>query len=372
MINCRTEKEPIIPHTEKRLIFAGNTSAGYNHHACMAVFNGKFFSAWSSSPNNEDDCGQRIMMSVSESFDKWCEPFPVIDSMKGEYSDAVLLAGGMAVFQNTLYLYFGYYEYAKEDVRENGTLRPLAENDSYHNRTRAGFVCTKDGENWSKPEFLNIPAVPNHAPSPLNNGRLLMPCSILYPYSDDKSGVGEYRFAGIYGDSFGDKAPYDDSVSVEMVTKKMGWNVPLICEGSFFQTDDGVIHMMLRSNSDQLWCAESSDNAESWSAPFKTEFTDDKSKFHFGRLPDGRFYYVGNCVPGKGRMPLMLCVSEDGENFDKHYILRNEPYEKKYSGLYKNGVYGYPVSLIYDGYLYIVYSKRKEAIEVTRVALNEI
>lgn len=372
MINCKTHTQPKPVINEKSLIFAGNDKAGYNHHACIAAFKGKLYSAWSSSTQNEDDCGQRIMMSVSEDFDNWSEAFPIIDSMKGKHSVAVLSAGGMSVFEDTLYLYFGYYEYAKEDVRENGTLRPLAEDDTYHTDTRAGYICTKDGEAWSEPKFLNIPGVPNHAPSPLHSGRLLMPCSILYPYSDDPSGVGEYKFAGIYGNSFGDEAPYDDSVSVNTVTKKMGWNVPLICEGSFFQTDDDVIHMMLRSNSDYLWCAESRDNAESWEEPYRTEFTDDKAKFHFGRLPDGRFYYVGNCVPGKGRIPLMLCVSEDGENFDRHFILRDEAYTKKYQGLYKGGVYGYPVSLIYGDYLYVIYSKHKEAIEVTRVALSEI
>ena len=68
----------------------------------------------------------------------------------------------------------------------------------------------------------------------------------------------------------------------------------------------------------------------------------------------------------------MLCVSEDGENFDRHYTLRDEPYTKKYPGLYKGGVYGYPVSLVHDGYLYVIYSKHKEAIEVTRVALSDI
>lgn len=372
MINCKAKEKPKAVKNEKSLIFSAGETSGYNHHACIAYFKGKFYSAWSSSPQHEDDCGQRIMMSVSKDFYNWCEPFPIIDSMQGRYSPAVLLAGGMSVFGDTLYLYFGHYEYAKEEVRENGTLRPLAEDDTYHTDTKAGYIRTEDGENWSKPEFLNIPGVPNHAPSPLHSGRLLMPCSILYPYSDDPSSVGEYKFAGIYGDSFGDEAPYDDSVSINAVTKKMGWNVPLICEGAFFQTDDDVIHMMLRTNSDYLWCAESRDNAESWSQPYQTEFTDDKAKFHFGRLPDGRFYYVGNCVPGGGRLPLMLCVSEDGENFDRHYTLRDEPYTKKYPGLYKGGVYGYPVSLAHDGYLYVIYSKHKEAIEVTRVALSDI
>lgn len=372
MINCKAAEPRQKACAEKQLVFAGNETAGYNHHACVAAYKGRLYAAWSSSPQHEDDCGQRIMMSVSENFQDWETAVPIIDSRKGVYSMAVLSAGGMAVFQDILYLFFGYYEYAEGEVRENGTLRPLAEDDTHHNWTQTGYICTRDGISWSEPRFMDIPAVPNHAPSFLHSGRLLMPCSILYPYSDDQSGIGTYCFAGIYGDSFGGERPHDDSASIAMVTKKRGWEAPLICEGSFFQTDDEVIHMMLRSNSSYLWCTESSDNGESWSDPFPTEFTDDRSKFHFGRLPDGRYYYVGNCIPDQGRNPLMLCISQDGENFSRQYVLRDESYEKKFGGLYKNGLYGYPSSIAQDGYLYVIYSKRKEAIEITRVKLKDI
>jgi len=40
--------------------------------------------------------------------------------------------------------------------------------------------------------------------------------------------------------------------------------------------------------------------------------------------------------------------------------------------MYKLGMYGYPHTLIRNGYLYVIYSKRKEGIEVTRVALSEL
>ena len=152
----------------------------------------------------------------------------------------------------------------------------------------------------------------------------------------------------------------------------MGWDTDILCEGSFYETDDRVIHMMLRSGSGILFCTESRDDGESWCPPFQTEFSCDHSKHHFGRLPDGRFYAVCNPVPASGRNPLAICLSRDGESFDTAYILRDEPYDLRFRGLYKGGIYGYPHSLIKDEFLYVIYSKRKETIEVSRIALADL
>ena len=131
--------------------------------------------------------------------------------------------------------------------------------------------------------------------------------------------------------------------------------------------------MMLRSNTPHLWHTESRDNGETWSEPAPTGYSDDSSKFHFGRLPDGRFYGVSNTVPDSSRRnPLVLCVSEDGVNFDQHFILRDEPYEMKAEGMYKGGHYGYPHTLIHENYMYVIYSKCKETIEVTKFSLEQV
>lgn len=57
-------------------------------------------------------------------------------------------------------------------------------------------------------------------------------------------------------------------------------------------TEDGVIHMQLRTNSELLWQTKSADDGATWSPPHATGFSDNATKFHYGRLPDGRFYYV--------------------------------------------------------------------------------
>jgi hypothetical protein len=166
----------------------------------------------------------------------------------------------------------------------------------------------------------------------------------------------------------------DDPSSFWKVASRQGWPAAL-CEGSFYQTDDGVLHMLLRNTGRQfahrLWLTESRDNGGTWSEPVVTDFSDCDAKFHFGRLPDGRFYYVGNPLAGS-RTPLVLSLSRDGVHFDRHYILGDTHYERRRRGWAKGGEYGYPHSMIHDGQLYVIVSRQKEAVEVLRVALAEL
>jgi hypothetical protein len=161
--------------------------------------------------------------------------------------------------------------------------------------------------------------------------------------------------------------------------------LPPLCEGSFFVTGDGsghtgdsVLHMLLRVTGKgwrgRLWVTESRDRGEHWSFPQETAFSDNDSKFHFGRLPDGRWYYVGipDSLHHYARTPLVLAISGDGRTFDKCWLIADEPYTLKAEGLWKGGQYGYPHTMILGGYLYVIISRQKESIEVLRCALNKI
>ena len=170
---------------------------------------------------------------------------------------------------------------------------------------------------------------------------------------------------------------FDDSEAFWHVQARMGWPAGL-CEGSFYQTDDDVLHMLLRTTgpgfAGRLWLTESRDDGAAWSPPVEIAFTDNNTKFHFGRLPDGRFYYVGcpDPEPRGARNPLVLSVSEDGVCFDRHFILADEDYIQKNVGRWKGGLYGYPHTMVHEGYLYVIVSLRKEAVAVLRVALSAI
>ena len=178
-------------------------------------------------------------------------------------------------------------------------------------------MTTTDGRAWSAPLDMNVPIVPNHGPQPTKSGRLIISGNIAFPYTDDPSGLAGWRMTGIYPEDMA-ATIFDDSEAFWKVQARMGWPAGL-CEGSFYQTDNGVLHMLLRTTgpgyAGKLWDTESRDDGTTWSSPVETVFTDNNTKFHFGRLPDGvgrptagRYFYVGCPDPEpRGRATRLSC-----------------------------------------------------------------
>lgn len=343
------------PRVESVLIYQPTTEWTYSHHQSITFFKGRFYAIWSNGRQDEDAPGQRVLMASAADFKSWSAPRPLIDSVKDEQGvERVLTAAGFHQHQGTLVAYFGNYGPKKET-------------------THLQAVTTTDGEHWSVVSEMGVPVNPNHGPQPTASGRLIIAGNISFPYTDDPSGLSGCRMTGIYPKDMAATIK-DDPVSFHEVAKKQGWTAEL-CEGSFYQTDDGVLHMLLRNTvkvaPHHLWLSESRDNGVSWSIPVETEFSDTNAKFHFGRLPDKRFYYVGNPIGG-GRTPLALSLSRDGVKFTQHFILGETHYERRKPGDAKGGEYGYPHSMIHEGYLYVIVSRQKEAVEVLRVKLSEL
>jgi predicted neuraminidase len=342
------------PKVESVLIYQPTTEWTYSHHQSITFFKGRFYAIWSNGRQDEDAPGQRVLMSTSKDFKTWTTPRPLVDSVVENGVERVLTAAGFHQHNGTLVAYFGNYGPHKET-------------------TRLQAVTTTDGERWSAVREMDVPVNPNHPPQPTASGRLIIAGNISFPFTDDPSGLAGWRMTGIYPKEMAATIK-DDPTSFHEVAQKQGWSAHL-CEGSFYQTDDGVLHMLLRNtgktNARCLWLTESRDNGATWSAPVETEFSDTNAKFHFGRLPDKRFYYVGNPV-GRDRTPLVLSLSRDGVMFDRHFILGDTHYEQRKPGHAKGGQYGYPHTLIHDGYLYVIVSRRKEAVEVLRVSLAEL
>lgn len=343
------------PKVESVLIYQPSNAWTYSHHQSITFFKGQFYAIWSNGREHEDREGQRVLMSKASDFKTWSTPRPLVDSLKDDKGvERVLTAAGFHQHDGTLVAYFGNYGPRKET-------------------THLQAVTTMDGETWSAIREMGVPVNPNHGPQRTASGRLIIAGNISFPYTDDPAGLSGWRMTGIYPETMAPTIK-DDPASFWEVAKKQGWNAAL-CEGSFYQTDDGVLHMPLRNTGKQfqcrLWLTESRDNGATWSTPVETAFSDTNAKFHFGRLPDGRFYYVGNPI-GRGRSPLVLSLSRDGVTFDKHFILGETHYQQRKPGAAKGGEYGYPHTLIHDGYLYVIVSRQKEAVEVLRVALSAI
>ena len=278
----------------------------YSHHASITFFKGRFFAIWSNGRVNEDDPGQRVLIASSADGEQWSEPQPLLGPLAGHHSELVLTAAGFHQHAGTLVAYAGAYEYNAEAVR-NGVKRGQG-----HQDTRLWALTSRDGRTWGDMVDMGIAIVPNHGPQRLASGRLLISGNISFPYSDDPAGLAGWTMGGIYPPDMA-ATIFDDSESFWKVQARQGWPAGL-CEGSFYQTDDGAIHMLLRTtgagHAGKLWLTESRDNAASWSAPVETTFSDNNTKFHFGRLPDGRFYYVGCPDPQpRGRATRWCCRS---------------------------------------------------------------
>ena len=343
------------PRLESVFLYQPASNWTYSHHPSITFFKNRFYAIWSNGRKDEDAPGQRVLIATSADFRHWTAPIPLVDSVTDSSGvERVLTAAGFHQHDGTLVAYFGNYGPNKET-------------------THLQAVTTRDGEHWSAVRDVGVPVNPNHGPQRTASGRLIIAGNISFPYSDDPSGLVGWRMTGIYPAAMAATIK-DDPASFWDVAKRQGWSAAL-CEGSFYQTDDGVLHMPLRNTARQrahrLWLTESRDNGATWSTPVETEFSDTNAKFHFGRLPGGRFYYVGNPI-GSGRTPLVLSLSRDGVVFDRHFILGETPYPKRHAGAAKGGEYGYPHTLIHDGHLHVIVSRQKEAVQVVRVALADL
>jgi hypothetical protein len=368
--NCydSVASRPKLP-VDQAWLYRPETEWTYSHHPSVAWHGGRYYAMWSNGRKDEDAPGQRVLYSTSEDFANWTDPVPLVDTRMGEHSELVLTAGGFHSHGETLTAYFGQWEYSPEALAGNS--RPNS--DTAHRNVRLNAITTEDGAHWSAPIDLGLPVVSNHPPTATRSGRLILCGHTAYPYTDDPGGLTGWRMTGIYPPEMA-AGLFDDSEGFHLVRKKTGWPAGGLCEGSFYQTDDAVLHMLLRSGTDRLWVTESGDDGATWSPPVPTEFTDNVAKFHLGRLPDGRFYYVGNPDPEpRGRRnPLVLSISNDGVRFDAHYILADAEYQASQPGKYKGGTYAYPHSLIYDGHLCVIVSVGKESVLALRVKLSEL
>ena len=352
--NYISEKRLSKLKIERSMIYAPDTNWLYNHHPFITHFKNNLIAIWSDGMKDEDQPGQRVLVSSSQDFFHWSTP--KVLAVPGLYNDTlnVLTAAGFHQFNDTLVAYFGEYSLHKTN-------------------TRLWAVTSSDGVRWSKPLNMHIPVNPNLGPKATSTGRLIISGNFSFPYTDDYHGLSGWTMTGLYADSL-----YKEDNPATFYKPAEHMNYPPLCEGSFFETDDHILHMLLRVTGKGwkgfLWCTESNDDGIHWSRPAQVNFSDNDSKFYFGRLPDNRFYYVGipDSIHHYSRTPLILSISIDGKHFNKNYIIANEKYKLRQDGLWKGGQYGYPYAIIYKDFMYVIVSRQKESIEALRFNLDQL
>ena len=349
--------EAARPAVERARLYAPRTEWTYSHHPHLTFFQGRFLAMWSNGEKDEDAPGQRVLVSASADFLHWTPPALLMEARPGRgRTQTVLTAAGWHQYAGRLAAYVGEYE---ED----------------RSQTRLFALTSADGATWTEPRDLHLPVIPNHGPQATRSGRLVIAGNFSFPTTNDPAGLSGWTRSGLQPGDLGDVS--DNPSSFWKISKVSDWPTAL-CEGSFFQTDDGTLQMLLRSTgpaaTGTLWLTECRDDGVSWSPPQETAFTDNDTKFHFGRLPDGRWYYVGcpDPKPTGLRSPLVLSVSENGTDFHRHFLLGDDRYERRRPGRWKDGQFGYPHTMVQDGNLCVIVSRRKEAVQVLRVALNDL
>jgi len=331
-------------NVEKAIIYVPNMVWHYTHHPSVVFFKGKFYAVFSNGVKGEDDPGQRILISKSDNFKDWSLPQilkePKIAENEIPYT---LTPGGIFVHNNQLMLLYTENNIGENHARLNVVLYA---------------ITSKNGEHWSDPIDLKIKLFPSHRPFQLSSGRLLITGNDVVYYTDDKSGLTGWT-----------KAIYNGQRSEVKAT---------LVEGTFLEHPNGKIYNLLRSTGKTydgfLYQSSSTDQGKTWSLPVKTQFTDNNSKSYLGQLPDGRYFHIGtpDTLHRGKRTPLVLSVSTDGLNYNKTFIVDDSNYQMKYKGKWKEGQFGYPYAYIHENYLYIIYSREKEQLEIAKIAINQL
>ncbi len=324
----------------------GSESAWYySHHPFMTFFKGKYYIIYSSGRRNEDDFGQRVMLATSTDFKNWIIN-PLMDSLQGHHSEEVLTAFGFYEYEGKLTAYVYAYEYIEGRPSDENYIFAARENQ------RVFALQTEDGTTWSTPKEICKWKGGGGNQSPERFGDLLIWAGFgSISYTTDLTGMSGWK---------------DVKLSLAPNTEKP----EIITESGIYQTSDGTLVLMSRTNGGTSLAAASFDGGYTWTNMYRSSFKDYGAKFQFGTLPDGRHYYIGNL--SSGRKEAVLMVSDDGVNFDKVYYLGVTSYTQQQNGLYKGGNYGYPTTYIDDEYLHVVYSRGKEAVGALRIRLSEI
>ena len=389
--NCWGKIRPKKLDVSHRVIFLGREGASFNHQAHLTSMDGVLYASWSKGIRDEESPGQTMAFAVSEdSGTTWSPPQAIAGPEPGALADRIIVSSGIRANAGVLTAYYGGWEYSSDALDEDGSLkgierdtsrfwtdlsRALPERRAYANCRHHLNVITRaktsgdGGKTWSTPIDIMPRLAAYHTPRATMSGRLILPGHVTFPYTNDPSGLTGWRSAGL------------SRLASDFVDSNMGWFVGrerrgdslIYSEGSFYQTRDGVSHMMLRTETHWLAVTESRDNGETWSEPLLTDYTDNICRPHFGCLPDGRFFGMTCPSPEGRRTPAVLAVSGDGVVFDKHYILGDDKWRPmRIPGFAKGGRYGYPWLHTDGDYGYMIYSIEKEDIGVGRFRLEDL
>ncbi|MGJ3242098.1 MAG: exo-alpha-sialidase [Opitutales bacterium] len=358
------------------ILYRGTDQAAYNHHPQLCYHHGSLFATWSNGYRDEDVPGQRSLIAESRDLGRtWSQARPLVDRLPGEHRHGIVTNGGILSHAEGLTAYYAYYDRTYTGMLMyyaaggNGTLGQTKDRSIDPEKSYVGSLTSTDGRTWTETPHRVPKAFLNLSPEPLPDGSLLLPGFATHLRTTDPRGVEGWQRSGLPG-LFMDES---DDTEGHLINLRQAGYAQMHHEASFFVTDDGVIHLMMRTGQPWLSVSESRDNGATWSRPARTRYTDAVSKNKFGRLPDGRFYGLTTPEPKSPRTPLVLAISEDGIRFGRHFVIGDQPnFLARLPGMHKYGRYGYPHLCLAEDQVCIIYSINKEDIAFVRFPLKEL
>ncbi|WGL16076.1 exo-alpha-sialidase [Microbulbifer bruguierae] len=331
-------------------VFRGQPGVSqYNHGAVAYAHGDTLYVQWQSSARDEDAADTSVLYATSRDGVTWSAAKLLAPARAG----AVVTSGGWWSAGGKLYAFINVWP---QDLEPRGGYVEILES---LNGTR--------WKNIGRPTFADGSPLDGVIEQDFHqySGRRIVTALHRQPglratpvYTDDPSALSGWKVG-------------------EFANLSVTKGVSRELEPSNFQRKDGALVMVFRDqqSSFRVLASISKDNAATWSPVEVTQMPDSRAKQSAGNLPDGSVFLVNNPSGSKIREPLVISISENGEVFDRAYLLRagGEQLEgPRYEGLYKRKGFSYPKSYVWKEHLYVAYGENKEDIIVTRVPLASL
>ncbi len=326
--------------SQHRLLFrATEDSYQYCHHPNLIVFRDKLYCMWSNGIVAEDEPGQRILYAHTEDGSDWTEPSELANHKQGE---GVCISAGFRVSGDTLIAFY-----------------TATEGENFGAETTLLAKTSADGFTWSEPRPV-ISGVFIEGPRELPGGRLLLSGEHVGPQRDTQ------RMKLLYSDQPDGLGGWQEARIEIKNLREFNYTEP-----SFFSRPDGTLVMSFRNWSGFLQASVSTDRGQSWSVPAKTNFRDCRSRFSAGNLPDGTAFLINNPGPHHRRY-LTIALSDDGQVFDRAFMIFGKRIRHRHGGRTKSLGWQYPNALVWKDHLYVAHSINKEDLGVSRISLTSL
>ena len=344
-------QHPRVPYA-RALVYSGEAATfAYSHHQTICKFRDRYVVSWSNGLVHEDYPGQEVHYAWSEDGLNWSEPRVLVHTPVA--SKLVRNNAGLLAWDDRLYCYVCVAnDFGRESVSPGMS--------SLDNQAMQLDVYeTTDLVHWKHYPGINDSIYLFEAPRPTQEGKLI--CA-GFALTDPTQGLV------LVWDSGTNPTNRPRVIQVPRSEVKPE-------QGTWYQTDDGTLYLFWRDGtwSGTLGLSTSQDGGETWSPPLQTDMQNSFSRAYAGRLPDGRYYIVGNNYNVLlDRRHLQIALSDDGLSFDRMYTLVEGPTSRRINGRHKEDGYHYPNCLADGDKLLVTYSVNKEDIEVGTVRIGDL